>query len=145
MTMATSSPVPRFVLVANRLTSALLRAGVPLVGPGKAPMYLVTVPGRKSGQPRTTPIAVLDQDGNRYVLTPYGVVDWVRNLRASGEAVLTRARRAETVCATELPQREASQVLRRFIATGNPIGRFFAVSSDASDEDYLRTAAAHPV
>ena len=145
MARTTSSPVPRFVLIANRLTSILLRAGVPLVGPGKAPMYLVTVRGRKSGQPRTTPIAVLNQNGNRYVLTPYGVVDWVRNLRAAGEAVLTRARRAEMVRATELPQSEASLVLKRFMATGNPIGRFFGISAEASDDEFARTAAAHPV
>jgi deazaflavin-dependent oxidoreductase (nitroreductase family) len=108
-------------------------------------MYLVTVRGRKSGQPRTTPIAVLTQNGNRYVLTPYGVVDWVRNLRAAGEAVLTRARRAEAVRATELPQSEASLVLRRFMATGNPIGRFFGISAEASDDEFARTATAHPV
>ena len=143
--MARTSPVPRFVLLANTLTVTLLRAGVPLVGPGKCPMYLITVPGRKSGQPRTTPIAIFDRRGKRYVLTPYGVVDWVRNLRVSGEAILTRRRRAETVHARELPTAEAGLVLEEFIRTGNPIGRFFAISATATHDEFEHAAASHPV
>lgn len=142
--MAQPSPVPRFVLVANVLTKTLLRAGFKLVGFG-VPTYLLTVRGRKSGQPRTTPIAVLEHDGNRYLLTPYGVVDWVRNLRAAGEATITRGRRTEVVRAGELPSREASQVLKAFIESGNPIGKFFGVSRGASDEEFERLASSHPV
>ena len=143
--MARTSPVPRFVLWANALTSTLLRAGVPLVGPGKAPMYLITVPGRKSGQPRTTPIAILNDDGKRYVFTPYGVVDWVRNLRVAGEASLTRARRTEMVRATELPPVESSIMLKKILATGNPFARFLGASPNASDAEFEQAAAKHPV
>lgn len=142
--MAKPSPVPRFVLWANVLTKTLLRMGFKFVGFG-VPAYLLTVRGRKSGQPRTTPISVLEQDGNRYLLTPYGVVDWVRNLRAAGEATLTRGRRAEVVSARELPSGEASLVLKAFIESGNPIGKFFGVSRGASDEEFERLASSHPV
>lgn len=142
--MAKRSPVPRFVLVANVLTKTLLRAGVKLVGFG-APTYLLTVRGRTSGQPRTTPISVLEQEGNRYLMTPYGVVDWVRNLRAAGEATLTRGRRAEAIRATELPSGEASRVIQAFIQSGNPIGRFFGIPEGASREEYERQALIHPV
>src|SRR5271166_81447 len=143
--MTRTSPVPRFVLWANVLTTSLLRAGLPLVGPGKAPMYLITVPGRKSGQPRTTPIAIVNQEGKRYVFTPYGVVDWVRNLRAAGQASLTRGRRTERVHATELPTEQTSLMLKRFLATGNPIGRLFAIPANASDVEFEQAAASHPV
>ena len=143
--MARTSPVPRFVLWANVLTTTLLRVGVPLVGPGGAPMYLITVPGRKSGQPRTTPIAILNQEGRRYVFTPYGVVDWVRNLRVAGGASLTRARRTEWVRATELPAVETSLMLKKFLASGNPIGRFFHIPADASDGEFEQAALSHPV
>ena len=142
--MAKTSQVPLFVRVANVLTTTLLRAGVKLNGFG-SPTYLVTVRGRTSGQPRTTPLSIVEQDGQRYLLAPYGVVDWVRNLRAAGEATLTRGRRAEVVCATELPQGEAGRVLKRFIASGNPIGRFFRLTKESSREDFERTALSHPV
>ncbi len=105
--MAKTYQAPLFVRLGNVLTTTLLRAGVKLVGPGNYPMYLLTVRGRKSGQPHTTPIVILEQHGKRYLASPYGIVSWVRNLRAAGEAILTRGRRAETVNARELPTGEA--------------------------------------
>ena len=88
-----------------------MRAGVKLVGPyiffGSYPMYLFTVRGRKSELPRTVVLAIMERNGKRYVGSPYGIVDWVRNLRAAGEAILTRGRRSETVKVIELPKDEA--------------------------------------
>jgi deazaflavin-dependent oxidoreductase (nitroreductase family) len=130
--------------VANMLTKTLLRTGIKLVGFG-TPTYLLTVRGRKSGQPRTTPISVLEQDGKHYLMTPYGVVDWVRNLRAAGEATLTRGRRTEQIRPQELPTSEAILVLKRFIESGHPIGRFFGVSAGAPPEAFERLATSHPV
>jgi hypothetical protein len=54
--MAKTNQAPLFVRVSNTLTVTLLRAGVKLFGPGHYPMYLLTVRGRKSGQPRTVPL-----------------------------------------------------------------------------------------
>ncbi len=62
-------------------------------------MYLLTVRGRKSGLPCIVPIEIWEHDGKR-------------NLRAAGEAVLTRGRHSETVTVRALPQREVAPVLR---------------------------------
>ncbi len=142
--MATTYQAPRFVKVGNVLTTTLLRAGVKLVGPGKYPMYLLTIRGRKSGQPHTTPIVILEQNGKRYVASPYGLVNWVRNLRAAREAILTRGRRAETVTARELPKGEAALVLRADIKR-NPFARYFGVTADSSLEEFERAAVGHPL
>ena len=146
--MAKTDKAPVFVRVANVLTLTLLRAGLPLVGPGLVignyPMYLLTVRGRKSGQPRTIPIVIHEQNGKRYLASPYGIVDWVRNLRAAGEAILTRGRRAETVNARELPKGEAALVLRADIKR-NPFARYFGVTADSSLEEFERAAISHPV
>ncbi len=143
--MAKKSNVPTFVRIANVMTSTLLRTGVKLMGPGKSPMYLITVRGRKSGLPRSTPIATIERDGQRYILTPYGVVDWVRNLRAAGTANLTRGRRTDEVRAIEVPPEEASHILKDFIETGNPIARFFGLPAGSPQEDFDKLAATHPV
>ncbi len=90
--MTKTNQSPRFVRLANVLITTLLRTGLPLSGFGY-PMYLLTVRGRKSGQPHSTPVVILEQEGKRYLLSPFGVVNWVRNLRASGMATFTRARR----------------------------------------------------
>ena len=65
---------------------------------------LITIRGRKSGQPRTTPVAIIDVDGRRWIWAPWGEVNWVRNLRAAGRATITVRRRDEEVRATELDQ-----------------------------------------
>src|SRR5437588_13021578 len=91
---------PKYVRCANVMTTTLLRAGFKLVGPGMVygnyPMYLLTVRGPKSGQPRTVPVAIIRRNGNRYVGSPYGIVDWLRNLRVEEKATLTRGRRSAT-------------------------------------------------
>ena len=143
-TMATTEKAPWFVHVGNVLTTTLLRAGVKLVGPGNYPMYLLTVRGRKSGQPRTIPIVILEQNGKRYLASPYGMVNWVRNLRAAREAILTRGRRAETVTARELSEGEAALVLRADIKR-NPFARYFGVTADSSLEEFERAAVSHPL
>ena len=143
--MANNSKIPWFLPTANKMVSTLLRIGVKLNGPGKSPMYLFTVRGHKSGQLRTNPVAILEQNGNRYLMTPYGVVDWVRNLRAAGEATLTRGRRFETVTVRELPQGEAALVLRADVKDGNPFARGYGVTADSSLEEFERAVVSHPL
>jgi len=147
--MAKTAQVPMFVRLGNILTLTLLRAGFKLVGPGLVignyPMYLLTVRGRKSGQPRTVALAIIERNGKRYVASPYGIVDWVRNLRAAGEAILTRGRRSETVNARELPPKEAALVLREAIKGGNPFARNYQVTADSSLEEFERATISHPV
>jgi deazaflavin-dependent oxidoreductase (nitroreductase family) len=144
-TMAKTYQAPLFVRLGNILTTTLLRSGFKLVGFGNYPMYLLTVRGRKSGQPRTVSIAILERNGKRYLNAPFGVVDWVRNLRAAGEAVLTRGRRTETVSATVLPPREAALVLRDEVRDGNPFSRYFGVTANSSLEDFERATVSHPI
>src|SRR5881628_2815589 len=147
--MAKTSQVPFYVRLGNALTLTLLRAGFKLRGPfiffGNYPMYLLTVRGRKSGLPRTVSIAMIQRNGKRYVGSPYGIVDWVRNLRAAGEAILTRGRRSETVTARELPPREAAFVLQEEIKDGNPFISFYGFTADSSLEEFERAAVSHPV
>jgi deazaflavin-dependent oxidoreductase (nitroreductase family) len=145
--MMTTAHVPAFVRLGNMVTRSLLRAGFSLAGPGNVPMYLITVRGRKSGQPRTTPIVVVDQEGKRYLVSPFGVVDWVRNLRAAGQATLTRGRHVEEVTATELPSSEAALVLKKSSAGTIPsfLAKYFDVTAESTPEEFEEAVARHPV
>jgi deazaflavin-dependent oxidoreductase (nitroreductase family) len=143
--MATKNQAPRYARAVNVLIMALLRAGIKLTGARKYPMYLLTVRGRKSGLLRTIPIATWERDGKRYVGSMWGIVDWVRNLRSAGEAVLTRGRRSETVTVRELPQGEAALVLREDIQSGNPFAGPYGVTADSSLEEFERAVLIHPV
>lgn len=95
--MQASARVPSFVPLLNPIARRLLRMG-PLLGPNA----LITVRGRKSGVPRTTPVALLELNGRRWVIGTFGETNWVRNLRAAREATLTIGRRREEVRADEL-------------------------------------------
>ncbi len=95
--------VPSFVPIFSPLALRLIRMGVPL-----GPNALISVRGRKSGLMRTNPVAVLAIGGRRWVIGTFGDVNWVRNLRAAREAVLTTGRRRESVQAVELTQAEAA-------------------------------------
>jgi deazaflavin-dependent oxidoreductase (nitroreductase family) len=92
---------PRFV----RLLSPLLQ---PLIGRGlpAGPNVLITIRGRTSGVPRTTPVAIIEVDGRRWIWSPWGAVHWALNLRAAGRATLTVRGREEDVVATELDEAE---------------------------------------
>src|SRR5207342_3369809 len=92
------------------LISMLLHAGFKL-----GTTSLLTVRGRKSGQPHTVPVILVEQDGERCLVAPYGVVQRVRNIRAAGTATLTRGRRSETISVTELEAREAAPILKQYL------------------------------
>jgi len=89
--------VPKLVGVFNPIAGRMLGAGFPM-----GPNALITIRGRKSGEPRTTPVALIKIGGKRWVSSPFGDVNWVRTLRAAGEATVTVGRRDEAVTAIEL-------------------------------------------
>jgi deazaflavin-dependent oxidoreductase (nitroreductase family) len=144
--MTTATHVPPIVRLGNIFTRPLLRAGVKLSGFGHR-MYLLTVRGRKSGEPRTTPVVVIEQDGRRYVAAGYGIVDWVRNLRAAGEAILRRGQRHENVQAIELPSGQAALVLKRTLAGNLPsfLTDSYGFTADSPLEEIERATLNHPV
>lgn len=80
------------------------------------PNALLTVRGRRTGRPRTSPVAFLDLGDRALVQAASAEVEWVRNLRASGEAVIRRGGKSEKFEATELAPESAGHVLRELLA-----------------------------
>ena len=102
--------VPSFVGLFNPLARRILKVGA-LLGPNA----LITVRGRKSGLDRTTPVALVEIGGRRWVIGTFGEVNWVRNLRAAGKATLSIGRRRDQVLATELDEAAATAFFRDVI------------------------------
>lgn len=92
-----SSRVPASVKLFSPLAKLMLKIGLP-----QGPNALLTTTGRKTGEPRTTGVTVVEVDGKRWVIGTFGEVNWVRNLRAAGRATLTVARQSQEVNAVEL-------------------------------------------
>ena len=114
--MVAQPRLPFFVPIINPLARRLLRLG-PLMGPNA----LLTVRGRKSGQPRTTPVAVVESGGRRWIIGTFGDVNWVRNLRAAGRATVTVGRRSQDVDAVELDHDQATSFFAGVL--GPDVGR----------------------
>ena len=139
--MAKPFRVPLFLRVGNAITTLLLRRGVKL-----ATNTLLTVPGRKSGVPRTTPVTIIEHDGRRYVQSPFGEVAWVRNLRTAGTATLTRGRQVETVSAVELTAEEAAPILRQAVTMAPALIRsHYEITPDSPLAAIVAEARRHPV
>ena len=100
---------PRWLKPMNRVLVTVQRLGL-----GMKELPVLTLPGRRSGQPRRTPLTILDLDGQRYVLQGYARTDWVANLRAAGTATVHQGRRAQQVRMTEVPAEQARPLLRQF-------------------------------
>jgi F420H(2)-dependent quinone reductase len=140
--MVTGQPArrpPRWLTLANRLNVSLLRRGI---GPG--PQRLLSVPGRRTGLLRTTPVAMVEVDGHRYIVAGWETSDWVRNARAAGWGIVGRGRQSERVRLTELPINERMPILREFARNVRGGRAFLTVAADASDDDFAKASANHP-
>ena len=153
--MARPYRVNAFVRINNSMTTLLLRLGIKMWS-----FSLLTVRGRKSGKPIVTPLAIFVQDEKRFLVATYGVVNWVRNLRAAGgEAKLTRGRYSEKIRAIELEPEAAALVFREALHSGPPgipavifrvyralfVLPYLNVTENSSLEEFEREVLTHPV
>ncbi len=126
---ATSTVSPmRSVAIIRRVADPIwLRVGIAAV---------LEVPGRRSGTPRRFTLVPVAVDGTWYLLSTYGVTDWVRNLRAAGHGRLRHKGRTEAFTAIEVEGDERDRVIAAFHArTPKPF---------STDFDRLPAAADHP-
>jgi deazaflavin-dependent oxidoreductase (nitroreductase family) len=129
---------PRWLKPMNKLMIAMQRLGV-----RTGPAMVLTVPGRKSGQPRSTPMTPFDHDGALYTVAGFPGADWAANARAAGLGTLTTGRRSRQVRIVTLSPDESRPVLRAF-AVKVPVGVGFAKRSglvvDGTPDEFEKLA-----
>ncbi|MFI5612078.1 nitroreductase family deazaflavin-dependent oxidoreductase [Amycolatopsis sp. NPDC051903] len=101
----------RMVNTINKVIAGLQRAGIAF-----GPMQLLTVRGRRTGQPRTFPIAVNELDGGRYIFQAFPKAAWVANARAADTVTLKRGRKSATARLVEVPVEDRRPLLRQLVA-----------------------------
>lgn len=100
---------PRWLKPLNRVFLLLRRIGV------MKDLNVLTVAGRRSGKPRSTPLTVVELDGIRFLLEGFPGADWARNVRAiGGKAELAANGTTENVRLVELDAEAAVPVLRQW-------------------------------
>jgi deazaflavin-dependent oxidoreductase (nitroreductase family) len=125
---------PRFLKPMNRVMMAVQKLGLPT-----GPAMVLTVPGRKTGKPRSTPMTPFEHDGGLYVVAGYPGADWASNARAAGVGTLSRGRKSRRVRIVELAAAESRPLLESF-AVKVPVGVGFAKRSglvrDGSPDEF---------
>ncbi|MFB4300821.1 nitroreductase family deazaflavin-dependent oxidoreductase [Actinomadura sp. NTSP31] len=104
-----SAELPPKLARMSRGPLRLLGWGVPM-----GPLRLLRTRGRRTGLPRTAPVALLKYDGRQWLVSPFGDTHWVGNVRADGRAALGRGRRLRPVRLTEIDDDRAPRVLRAY-------------------------------
>lgn len=129
--------------VFNRLVAVSTRLGISVWG-----SRVLRVPGRKTGEPRTTPVNLLTLNDTEYLVAPRGETQWVRNLRAAdGNGELLLGKRVQAFHATEIADDAKPDILRAYLKRWKAeVGVFFdGVSADSPAADVERIAPKHPV
>ncbi len=133
------------LIIPRRITNLLVRT---LLGLGLAPRryHMLRVKGRKSGRLHSTPVFVIEDGGQRWLVAPYGEREWVKNARAAGQVVLSRGRRSETVAVREeMDPVQRAPVLMRYVAAQSITRKFFGVTAQSPLEEFIHEAPRHPV
>jgi deazaflavin-dependent oxidoreductase (nitroreductase family) len=127
----------------NKVMIAIQRFGIKV-----GPTMVLTVPGRKTGLPRSTPMTPFTLDGNLYTVVGFPGAEWARNARAAGVGTLSQGRKDRPVKIVELTADEARPVLRAF-PTEVPVGVGFMKRSglvrEGTPEEFEALADRCPV
>lgn len=125
----------------NPMVALASRLGLSLAGSRR-----LTVRGRKSGEPRTTPVNPLELDGITYLVAARGTTQWVRNLRAAHEGELHHGRKTTRFRGDEVPDSEKLPILKAYLDRWAwEVGTFFELNKDPSDKEIARVSPRHPV
>ena len=138
--MAREYKVSLMVRMTNRLMAGMIRGNSAPEG-----MYLLTVHGRKTGKAYSAPVTLMEHDGKRWLVAPYGEVNWVKNARAAGEVNLARKGTQETLKITELGPKESAPVLKEYITRIAIVRPYFNTPPESSLAEFEAEAARHPV
>jgi deazaflavin-dependent oxidoreductase (nitroreductase family) len=125
---------PRWLKPMNKVFIALHRCGLGIGG-----LSILTVPGRRSGKPRNTPVTVMNFEGARYVVGGFPRAHWVMNARAAEVGTLASRRKRESVKLVELTAQDARPVLRAFpalIPTGVSMMKDAGLVQSAAPEEF---------
>jgi len=129
----------RWTGVENALMSVLVRAGL------VPNSFLLTTKGRKTGRMRSNPVTIVEHDGRRWLVAPYGPVSWVHNARAAGRVGLTRRLDVCHYAIREASAVEAGPVLQRYVAVAAATRNYFRADKGAPVEQFVAEASRHPV
>jgi len=119
-----------------------------LVGLGIAPkfIYLLQVPGRKSGKIYSSPVNLMKIGGKQILVAPRGRTQWVRNAEAAGEITLKRGRFRQQFGLRPMADAEKPELLKEYLDRyASAVKKFFPVPAGSPSQAYRDIAGNYPV
>jgi deazaflavin-dependent oxidoreductase (nitroreductase family) len=112
------------------------------LNPGR--VFTLTVAGRRSGRPQRIPVIPVAVGHIQYLVSPYGASQWVRNLRASGVAELSRRGGATMVArAVEVPVGDRAPIITAYREVASrAVDSFFTRMADPRDHPVFQLTPA---
>jgi deazaflavin-dependent oxidoreductase (nitroreductase family) len=124
----------------NRLAACLSGAGL------SSKLAVLEVPGRVSGQRRSTPVVIATVEGKRYLVSMLGSKsDWVRNVEAAHGAAVLRQGRRRAVHLVSVPSSERAPILRQYVRVATSGREHFPVKVGAPLSEFEAIAERYPV
>ena len=132
----------------TKLTQLLNRTMGWLASLGMTPSDTVTleVKGRRSGAVRSTVVTCVEHEGTRYLVSPRGESEWVRNVRAAGGEAAIRRRGRRSVRLEEVPAEQRAPIIKAYLGkTAMATKQHFGVDPKAEMPEFEAIAGRHPV
>ena len=140
------SRLPFYIPLFNHVIRSFLRLGVPMSYVG-----LLTVKGRRTGKTRRNPVGLFNHNGQRYLFSTFGDVNWVRNIRVAKQVTVKKGFKTRTAVPVELSLEAAALILKETIAPafqglgGKIFGSHFPLKPDDPVDKFVEEAKRHPV
>ncbi len=132
----------------NRLARAINAGWAAVHSLGVAPNVLVTlvVKGSRTGRLISFPLAMVNLDGERYVVSMLGKdAAWVRNVRAADGHAVLRHGRTESVRLVEVALAQRPEILKAYLQLAPGARAHIPVDKDAPISAFAAVAADFPV
>ena len=116
------------------------------LGGGLSHNHLIQVRGRKTGRVYSTPVNLLELDHSRYLVSPRGNAQWVRNLKSSLELSLKKGSKTHRFRVRELPDPERPVILKEYLSRyRTTVQRYFSIPVESDLDRFAKIAKWHPV
>lgn len=126
----------------NRVDAALGALGIG----AKYGLVTLEVTGRTSGRAISLPVAVVEVQRQRYLVSMLGEnVQWVKNVRAAGGRAVIRSGGREEVQLDEVPVDQRAPILKAYLGRAPGARSHVPVSRNAPLADFENIAGAYPV
>ena len=115
------------------------------LGLGFSHNYLLEVRGRKSGKLYSTPVDLLELNGNPYLVAPRGRTQWVRNAEATREITLKKGSSRTTFHLRPIPDAEKPPILKAYLDNfRREVQTYFTVPAESPVEAFAEFSSSYP-